>query len=85
MIDETLTLKPHISNLCKAAYSQLRRINHIQRFLTTEAIKTLVDFIILSRLDYCNSILARLTESDIAKLRSVQNAAAHLIVRGNKI
>ena len=46
MIDETLTLKPHISNLSKAAYFQLRRISHIRCFLTMEATKTLVHSLI---------------------------------------
>ena len=84
MIDETLTLKPHITNLCKAAYFQLRRISHIRRFLTMEATKTLVHSLISSRLDYCNSVLAGLPNSDIAKLQSVQNTAARPIACGNK-
>ena len=84
MTDETLTLQPHIPNLCKAAYFHIRRISHIRCFLMTEATKPLVHSLISSHLDYYNSILAGLPVPNIAKLQSVQNAVARLIVHGNK-
>jgi len=41
--------------------------------------KQLASAFILSRLDYCNSILAGLSKSTIATLQRVQNAAARMV------
>ena len=64
----TLSLKPDIAAICKSAFHQLRRISRIHRFLTLPATKTLIHSFILSRLDYCNSVLSGLPDSDIQKL-----------------
>ncbi len=84
IFDDTLSLKPHIAAICKSAFYQLRRISRIRRFLTLPAAKTLVHSFVSSRLDYCNSVLAGLPDSDIQKLQCVQNAAARLITHSKK-
>ena len=48
-------------------------------FLTTYSTKLLIQAMVLSRLDYCNSLLAGLPASAIRPLQLIQNAAAHLI------
>ena len=78
IFDTTLSLRPHISTVVKAAFFQLRRIARIRRFLTLSATKTLVHSLISSCLDYCNSALAGLPDVNIMKLQAVQNAAARL-------
>ena len=52
--------------------------------LTTEATATLVSAFILSRLDYCNSLLSGCPRSLILRLQKVQNNAARLILRISK-
>ncbi len=84
IFDDTLSLKPHITAICKSTFYQLCRISRIRRFLTLPAAKTLVHSFVSSRLDYCNSVLAGLPDSDIQKLQCVQNAAAHLITHSKK-
>ena len=56
--DQDLSMKQHIIKTCQAAYIEIRRISSIHQYLTTEATKTLVSSSILSRLDYCNSLLS---------------------------
>ena len=51
-----------------------------RRLLTTEATATLVSAFILSRLDYCNSLLSGCPRSLILRLQKVQNNAARLIL-----
>ncbi|KAI4899777.1 hypothetical protein NFI96_000445 [Prochilodus magdalenae] len=46
---------------------------------TMEATQLLVQSLVISRLDYCNSLLAGLPLRAIRPLQLVQNAAAHLI------
>ena len=57
----------------------LRRLRQIRRRAGSEVTVRLVQAFIISRLDYCNSVLASLPESTIQPLQHVQNAAARLI------
>ena len=49
-----------------------------------EAAKTLVQAFVHSRIDYCNSLLAGISQQSINKLQKVQNAAARVITRSSK-
>ena len=55
---------------------ELRRIGLIRKYLTVDAAKTIVCSLVLSRLDYCNSILSGSPKCLIKKLQRVQNTAA---------
>ena len=44
----------------------------------------LVHAVITSRMDNCNSILINTSKTNLHKLQKVQNAAARLVVKGNK-
>ena len=57
-LDCHLSLKTHVLNLVRTANFELRRIGSIRSLLTTEATATLVSAFILSRLDYCNSLIS---------------------------
>ena len=77
-LDCHLSLKTHVLNLVRTANFELRSISSIRRLLTTEATATLVSAFILSRLDYCNSLLSGCPQSLILRLQKVQNNAARL-------
>ena len=66
--DDGMTLKQHISNTCKLSYMQLRKIKSIRQYLTTNAVKTLVQSVVISRLDYCNSTYIGLPTTTTHKL-----------------
>ncbi len=57
----------------------LFNIKKIRPFLSEHASQLLVQALVLSRLDYCNALLAGLTASSIKPLQLIQNAAARLI------
>jgi len=73
-MDKDLSMKHHIN--FKTAFFELRRITAIRLYLTVDAAKTLV----LSWIDYCNSLLVGLPLSLISKPQRVQNCAARLVV-----
>ena len=75
-LDSTLSLHQHVMNICRVAYLKLRRINFIRNLLSVDAVKTLVCSLVLSRLDYCNSLLVGFPQYLIKRLEGVQNAAA---------
>ena len=79
--DSTLSLHQHVMNVCRVAYHELRRINSIRNLLSIDAVKTLVCSLVLSHLDYCNSLLVGLPQYLIKKLQGVQNAAPRSILQ----
>ena len=79
-----MTLNQHITNTCKSAYFQIRRINSIRQYLTDKAVKTLTQSIVISRLDYCNSVCIGLPMKSIHRLLLAQNAAARVVKRTPK-
>ena len=54
------------------------------QFLDESSKKVLVSSFILSRLDYCNSLLANLPNESINKLQRCQNNAARLVLKKKK-
>jgi hypothetical protein len=77
-------MKEHISSVSRNCYFQLRRIATIRKFLTTDATAKLVTSTILTRIDYCNSLLAGLPSSSISRLQRIQNSSVRLVLRKKK-
>ena len=57
-LDSSLSFNQHVMNICTSAFLELRRIGLIRKYLTVDATKTIVCSLVLSRHDYCNSILS---------------------------
>ena len=70
----------HIKYLCRIFFCQLRRIGKIFSLLSTDAANKLAVSLILSRLDYCNSLLAGIPDNKLNKLQCIQNHAARLVL-----
>ena len=79
IIDSGLTLATHVSIIARNCSYQLRRKRQGKKCLDESSVKTLVQALVLSRLDYCNSILANLPDVTPAPLVRVQHYAAILI------
>ena len=56
----------------------------VRRSLTNDAAKTIVHAFVTSRVDYCNSILHRVSAVHGQPLQNVLNAAARIIQRKRK-
>ena len=68
-------------NTCRAAYIELRRISSIRHFLSVDATKTLMSSLVLSKLDYCNSLLSGSPQHLIQLFQKVQNTAVRITLR----
>ena len=79
-LDCHLAMNAHISNIARTCYFELRRLASICRFLTSTAIATLVSAFVLSRIDYCNSLLFGSTHDVTSHLQRIQNYAVRLIM-----
>ena len=73
-------MKIHISKVVSSSYHQLRRIRQVRQLIGQDVAQQLVLAFILSRLDYCNSLLSCLPWSTVQPLQHVMNAAARVIM-----
>ena len=71
----------HCSLILKTHQTKISSVRHV---LTVDATKTLVTSLVLSHLDYCNSLLAGIPQQLIDKLQKVQNCSARLIFKTSK-
>ena len=55
-LDKDLSVKEHMSFISKPPFLGIRRVRAIRHYLTDDATKTLVVSLVLSRIDYCNSL-----------------------------
>ena len=80
-LDSELSIKQQVSNITRACFYHLRRLRQICRRAGYEVTVRLVLALIISRLDYCNAMLAGLPASTIEPLQRLQNAAVRLILQ----
>ena len=80
-LDCHLTMNAHVSNIARTCYLELCRLASICTFLTSTATATLVSAFVLSRIDYCNSLLFGSTHDVTSHLQWIQNYAARVILR----
>ncbi len=83
--DDQLTFKEHIAKTARSCRFALHNIRKIRPFLTEHAAQLLVQALVISRLDYCNALLAGLPSNTIKPLQMIQNAAARLVFNEPKI
>lgn len=80
-IDAGLTFDQRVSNIISACNYHLRALAHIRPVLNEETAKTVGRAIILSRLDYCNALLAGISDANIDRLQRLQNRLVRAIKR----
>ena len=60
--DSQLSFANHVKKLPVSCFYQLRQLRTVRRSVTTDAAKTLVNALIFSCVDYCNSVLYGICE-----------------------
>ena len=78
-IDADVTMRAHVTTVVRSCFAALRQIRSVRRSLPRHALLTLVRALIVSKVDYCNSVLAGMSRHLHDRLQSVLNAAARLV------
>jgi len=68
-------MRTYVTAVIRACFAALRQIRSVRRSLSWHALLALVRALIVSKVDYCNSVLAGIP----GQLQSVLNAAARLV------
>ena len=71
-IDQELTFADHIRSLARRWFLWIRQLRSVRRTLTSDTIIALVNDLVISRLDYCNSILVGAYDPPAAAARCTQ-------------
>ena len=71
-LTNNLSMEKHVTNICRSAYVEIQRISNIRHYLTIDATKTLLCAFVLSKLDYCNSLLSGSPKHLLDKLQILQ-------------
>lgn len=78
-LDGALTFDRHIGAVARTCHYHLRRIREIRHYLPISSRILLSRALILSRTDYCNSVLWGLPDYQLSRLQRVINASARMI------
>ena len=79
-LDGELSMRTHIASVTRSAFYHLRRLCPVDHLLGRAITAQLVASFVLSRLDYCNVILAGLPDVSIRPLQRVLNTVARVVL-----
>ena len=83
-LNQQLDFKLHIQTKSRSAILNVLRIKAARKYLTRSACNKLMVALVLSHLDYTNSLLGGLLKASIAKLQRIQNIAAKVVLNKGK-
>ena len=84
IIDSDLSMTSAVNKTVSTCFYQLRRIRSIRQSLPIEAAKTLVNALVVSRIDNSNGLFAGITMRQSHRLQSMLNASARVIFGGTR-
>ena len=79
IIDNELEPTVHINQLTSTLFITIRKIAKIRHLIDKEMTKILMQALVLSKLDYCNSLLIGTSEYNLDKLQRIQNMSCQVI------
>ena len=80
ILDSPFSMEHQINYIVKVTNYELCRISRMKQYMPIETLKTVVSSIVLSQLDYCNSLFVGLPGGKIEKIQKIQNRAARLVL-----
>ena len=80
-MDKLLKSTNHVNKLTSSLVYQLNNIRRIRDKLDLESAKTITWALVLTKLDYCNSLLLETPECYLDHLQAIQNLACRIICK----
>ena len=84
IFDNSMSMKTHINNVCKSVSFHLHNIGKVRKYITRKACEQLVHSLVSSRIDYANSLLFGVPESQTKRLQHLFSIAARIITLSSK-
>ena len=83
-LDANLSLNYHIANIYKSANYHLFKISRIRKDLTRPLTTVLINALVLSRIDYCSSLIYHLPNTSLSPLNRIIRASIRTIFSINR-
>jgi len=80
LFDGDMSMKSHVSNLCRSSFMCIRSLRQIRSMLDFDSAKLVANALVMSKLDYCNSLLYGINAGLVNRLQRVQNTLARVVV-----
>ena len=71
----------YIRAICSSCIYHIRDLRRIRRHLDLESAKLLANALVSRRVDYCNSTLSGIAETDFTKLQRILNSLARVVTK----
>ena len=81
IFDKNFNFRSHISAICSSCIYHIQDLWRIRRHLDLDSAKLLANALVSSRLDYCNSLLSGIAETDLTKLQRILNRLARVVTK----
>ena len=78
-LDSNLSFKHQITTLKSSCFHKLRHLSKIKPHLSSKQLKILSQALVISSLDYCNSLYYGINASLLAQLQFIQNRACRIV------
>ena len=83
VLDSRLNFYSHVSSVIQACNYHAQAISHIRDLLEPDLVQKLACSLILSRVDYCNSLLYGAPIEVVSKLQRLQNNVARIVLKAD--
>ena len=80
---KNFNLRSHISAICSSCIYHIRDLLRIRRHLDLDSAKLLANALVSSRLDFFNSLLSGIAETDLTNLQRVWNRLARVVTKSS--
>ena len=84
LLDLALSGNSQIAAMSRSTFDQLQLIVQLHPFLENGSLRTLVQALVISQINYCNALYRRLPLKLTWRLQGGQNAAARLVIGANR-
>ena len=81
VIDQELKMDAHVGIMTRSCFYQLRQLRTIRQSLSDDATRMLIHSFVVTRVDYCNSVLSGISVVQTDRVQRILNAAARLLLR----
>lgn len=84
LFDSAFRFSAQISSIRSSSYYYIRDFARIRRFIDKPTAISVANALVMSRLDYCNSLLNSISQYDLRRLNSIQYSLCRIINRTSR-